>query len=453
MKNVINALQGRTGLVGIHALLLGETMRRELRHSLAGLLAPGYQLSSCRLQRAKFKPGRKLTASFAVQVLPPEGEAPSIRPVEVVWRVAPDAETLVEPPAMEQEAVACGLAAPFRQLQLARPTRQMHLQLAPLDARFPQLVRLCTPAYVTALLQRIDAAPATEQTIICPIRYRPGQRHVLGYASATKPEQPRYFAKLYQSDTGQMFYQMAQWIADLLGRSPVSVAGLRPLAYQSADQVILYRQVDSMTLAEQLRRPTRRTANDLVSVGQALRALHSAQPPVDGPLPTLDLSTEIKTVLRTSEHICCLLPTVGAQIHELIQRAAERLAGLPPEPPTFVHGDMKADHLFVQPAGLTLFDFDACALADPALDLGKFLADLCWWYTTYHQAGFAQAQAAVFLGYGLPVHHPRRQRAWCYAVMALLKMTAHRVPLFAADWATRTRCMVEQAARLQEGCP
>ena len=39
-----------------------------------------------------------------------------------------------------------------------------------------------------------------------------------------------------------------------------------------------------------------------------------------------------------------------------------------------------------------MIDFDTCSLSDPAADIGKFLADLQWWYTLYGQTGVEQAQ-------------------------------------------------------------
>lgn len=448
MKNIVDLLTGREGLGGVHALLMGKTMRQELRKSLTALLADDYQIDSCRLQRAKFKPGRKLTAYFDVPVRRPHGQGTAqVRPLEVVWSTDPPPTTPDPPLALEHEALAYGLMAPFQRLLVNRPAWHMRVQLAPLDPRFPHLMRLCAPSYVTTLLGAIKPEMNDGAATIRVIRYRPGQRHVLGYGQS-QHDQPHYYAKLYQDDEGEKFYHVAHWLADQLEANAAPVGGLRPLVYQATDKVILYPPLVGVTLAEQLRRPTRHTHSALINIGQALRVLHSAQPPFHEQLPQLQLATEIKTVLRTSEHICCLLPAVGAQLNDLLQRAAAALTELPHEPATFVHGDMKADHLFLHATGLTLFDFDACALADPAVDLGKFLADLCWWYSTYQNTDLSQAQAALLQGYGLPLTHPRLQRAWHYAVIALLKMTAHRVPLFASNWATCTGHMIEQSALL-----
>ena len=77
---------------------------------------------------------------------------------------------------------------------------------------------------------------------------------------------------------------------------------------------------------------------------------------------------------------------------------------------------LKSDHLLTTPQGLTLIDFDTCTLTDPALDIGKFLADLEWWFTLQGISGVEEAQAELLKGYlgeGKPDHivHERLARA------------------------------------------
>jgi thiamine kinase-like enzyme len=48
---------------------------------------------------------------------------------------------------------------------------------------------------------------------------------------------------------------------------------------------------------------------------------------------------------------------------------------------------------------LTPIDFDACKLTDPALDIGKFLADLEWWFTSKGISGIDEAHAELLKGY------------------------------------------------------
>jgi aminoglycoside phosphotransferase (APT) family kinase protein len=117
---------------------------------------------------------------------------------------------------------------------------------------------------------------------------------------------------------------------------------------------------------------------------------------------------------------------------------------LPQEPPGFAYGDFKADHLWDTPDGLMLIDFDTCYLFDPAIDLGKFLADLDYLYDGYGHDGVEAAREQFLAGYG-PSAEDRLLRARLYEALVLLKSTVRRVKLFERDWAERTTRLVGKA--------
>jgi len=93
---------------------------------------------------------------------------------------------------------------------------------------------------------------------------------------------------------------------------------------------------------------------------------------------------------------------------------------------------------------MTLIDFDTCYLSDPAIDLGKFLADLQWWYNGYGLDGVAAAQEQFLAGYG-PTTAARLARARLYEALVLTKSTVRRVKLFDRDWASRTERLIGRA--------
>ena len=119
------------------------------------------------------------------------------------------------------------------------------------------------------------------------------------------------------------------------------------------------------------------------------------------------------------------------------------------EPATVVHGDMKADHLLAGPDGVVVLDGDRCALADPALDVGKFLADLRWWSVAGSGFGVADAEAEVLAGYASP--GPRLDRARLYSALMLVKMAGRRVSVARRDWAARTTTLLALAGQALDG--
>jgi aminoglycoside phosphotransferase (APT) family kinase protein len=447
VQSVTEILLGQHGVAGVQELLAGAEAQAILHAALTPQLAADGEPRACRLQRAKFKPGRKLVAYYDVAVRRAAPRDELTRPIAVTW------------------SPVAGAGAPAWDLQI---------KVSPHDAAYPQLPRLVDPAYVRALLAahvpQVAAEHAADSTVTT-VRYRPGQRHVLRFspAGSAAPNDVgggggpdgagTVYAKLYApaqypAAEGQAFCALTRRLADWLEACVPGATVLRPAAYVAEDTTILYPWVEGVPLAD-LQRCCAGGERDqgaprvLAATGAALAALHAAPPAVRGEPAPLPLAGEIAAIGRTCEHIQVLLPAVGRRIRALLAQAAAAYAALPQEDPTFIHGDFKADHVLVAPGPrLTLIDFDACGLGDPAYDTGKFLADLAWAYAACPPGDLVAARDAFLGGYGLPAGHSRLQRAQVVAALILVKIAAHRVKLFDPTWGAQTAALVEQAQAL-----
>ena len=374
----------------------------------------------------------------------------------MTWGSEGDADRHHETPDLAEtqaDAVRRGVAAPFRQLTADLPEWSMHIQVWPLDAHFPQLVRLSDPryardvvagAYAAASEVAPQRAPAT-QYAVASIRYRPGKRHVLRYDPLDTAGRGATFAKLYPSEKGRRVFRVATQAAKWLEEHGEGVSAARPLAHFDEDAVLLYPRVFGESLSKRLRHPSQGVARCLERAGAALHALHHLPQAVAGPLMVHDFAAEIREVERDIAHVPALLPSVGAAIGALLDRARALHERLPQEPPTFTHRDFKCEHLLVTPRGLTLIDFDRCALADPAFDVGKFLADLQFWFTVYNQDGLEKAQEQFLAGYAPGAPGERLIRARLYEAVELVQMTVLRVRLFDHHAARRTERLIGRA--------
>jgi len=186
---------GRAGIPEVRWALRGAAPKRAICAAIQGLLEDGATVGACRLRRVKFKPGRKLTVTYDAWIR--ARNAHVARPVVVVWDcgegVARGEPQLHE---LEAEAVCRGLAAPFRRLQARVPELGASVTVSPLDPKLPQLVRLCDPAYVAAMLAAASAGAPRNAYRVLTIRYRPGERHVLRYEPAQVAPGRAVFAKL-----------------------------------------------------------------------------------------------------------------------------------------------------------------------------------------------------------------------------------------------------------------
>jgi aminoglycoside phosphotransferase (APT) family kinase protein len=449
--DLTSALAGQAGLEGVQSLLLGEPAQAALRATLSRLLDGGATLGALTLQRAKYKPGRHLTAYYAAELV---GFSAGARLVEVSWMPpgGPDRRgAMADLLAAQAEIVQRGLAAPFRALLAEDPAWGLRAQLYPLDAEYPKLARLADPSYVRDLLASEPAVRAGASGYRnTPIRYRPGQRHVLRYDSLDTAERAdeagTLFAKIYNSDKGARTFAVASRVSDWLAQQNNGIGAVHPLAYVAGEGLVLYPRVVGTPLSDLLRDEGPATGEYLRAAGAAIRALHGT-PESLVELQPHSFAKELKGIASASEHVHPLLPSTGAQIKRMLAAAQALHERLPQEPPAFAYGDFKADHLWVTPAGLTLIDFDTCYLSDPAIDLGKFLADIQWWYDAYGLDGVAAAQEQFLAGYGSS-SEGRLQRARLYEALVLTKSTVRRVKLFDRDWAPHTERLIARAAAI-----
>ncbi len=453
-------LSGNAGLAGIQEILSGQSSRRQVRNQVQRMLRPGYGAGPFHLTRAKYKPGRKLLAYFNFLVRDGTGQTSELVHLAVAWQKDLDGSSQAEHwNQLQAEANQSGLMPVQCELWRNLPEREMELKIWPFDPEFPQLVRLGNASYAARLFASLGITDDPDRMpAITPIRYRPGERHVLRY-EIDSPEiasgrSQRLYAKLYSNaqDTAKAF-GIANRVIDWLDANPQGLQGVRPRAMSPQDGVIFYPHAPGIPLSYQLSRSPRWLAAQLRTIGRGLALLHSGPEILQADLKQNTFSKEARVVKRASEHIQVLLPETYNKIIEIVDKAEEGYTHLPQEKPTFTHADFKSDHLLTTPQGLTLIDFDTCTLTDPALDLGKFLADLEWWFTLKGIPGVEGAQAELLKGYvgekqGDQALDERLRRAKFFHVLILVKIVARRVPIFRKEWATTTSRLIERTGQV-----
>lgn len=411
-------------------------------------LAPGELLRGClpstralrwHLLRSKLKPGRKLSAWY--ELMGPRA-ARSWR-VAVTWEAGPAAplpEAMLR--SLDAQARDRGLGTPFTRLWAGSPDHQVHLLLAPLDPAFPHLVRFYDPAYVAGLLDGVLGGAGTGGGFqVQPVRYRPRQRHVLRYTAIASPG-VAVFAKIYHDGTAARLRGLASRLAEPVASGlPAQIA--RPLPTSPDHRAGLWFHAAGRPLWQAL-------CNDPASfpmaavAGAALRAIHDI---ASGPVAAeRGVADEVAAATRASAHITGLLPALGDRLRRLLDGVGERVQGLPAEAPALTHGDAKCDNLLVDRDRLTVIDLDRCGYADPALDIGKFLADLRWWCER-NSLDTETVQALFLAGYG-DCDRARLARARAYEVLFQVKIAARRLGVDDPAWVQRVTGALGRAESL-----
>lgn len=389
----------------------------------------------CTISRSKLKPGSRLTVAAAVH-------APTLRsrPVTAIWGALPAQLTGAPgdpvPPVQVREA--------FTSLRVSAEGGagiDVSVFVSPLDPSFPSLVALHDPEHLADVLRAQGVEVCAPDISVVPLRYRPGQRHVLRLDLAGSGRS--IFAKCYRDDTGAR--AAAAWapVQAALTEWGGPVAPVQPVGYVPADRLMLWEGSSGAVLGEVL-------ATSLAPVrtaGAALRVIHDSGVAAEHRAQRSDPGSETAATLRSCEHVTLLLPERGPALVELATAALRRLDETPSESGHRLHGDYKCDNILTEGDGLRLLDLDRVTVGDPALDLGKMTADLRWWAATRGK-DIGPLMAAFLDGYG-PCPEDRLRRAACYDVLFMLRSIGRRIPLHEPGWAERVDLVL--AATNHEG--
>src|SRR6266508_3416491 len=333
--NQEDILSVKAGVAGIQQVLNGQSSRRQLRSETQRMLRPGYRAGPFHLTRAKFKPERKLSAYFTLPVLDAVGKTGHSVHLAVAWQKNLDGSNHADGwDQLQEEANQSGLMPVQCELWRDNLDQKIKLQVWPFDPEFPHLVRLGNPSYVAGVFASLGIARELKQMpVITPIRYRPGERHVLRYeihSSETVPERgQRLYGKLYSNtqDAARAF-GVANRVVDWLAVNDQDFQGNRPLAMSQEDGVIFYPHAPGIPLSHQLNRSRRWLAAQLQIIGRGLSILHSGPKTLQSGLKQNSFTNEAKVVKRASEHIQVLLPETYDKILDILEKAQAHYSSL-----------------------------------------------------------------------------------------------------------------------------
>jgi aminoglycoside phosphotransferase (APT) family kinase protein len=436
---VAEVVAGHLGAAGVR-----EVVENPFRYGLGELLItclPEVSEPAHRLLRSKFKPGRKLTAYYELSV------AGSPRHCALVWTT--ERSAAVPGPAVgRDDAVDAG---PFVRLSAVSDDGHVSLLVSPADPAMPQLRRLAEPDHLAAVMSRLigRTVPAPRADDVRTIRYRPGERHVLMVRSG--PGRPAVVVKTDRDDSGRRAVPVATALAPLLAARLSGAELAEPLGYVEGDQAALWSQASGAPLSQQLTQTASRAIQLVRLMGQSVRAWHESGQHVPPAVRqqvedagVRDVASELAITRRAGELIAALLPDVWSTYEAVLAEVAEALhAPDSPEDTTLIHGDLKSDNVLVAGGRLRLLDLDRVAVADRALDLGKFLADLSWWCRD--EARASALGAAFRSGYG--AFQPRLwSRTDLIAQVYQLRFAARRCAVHDPSWEAEVTRQVDDAA-------
>ncbi len=320
------------------------------------------------------------------------------------------------------------------------PDLGISVQAFPADDNLPDLALCFNTHPSTPLFEMLQATVRTLYAdqqwdlitaVAEPVRYKPANRCVIRYRLELKhPSQEAcqhevIFGKVYadhkQALSVQQYQQLLyteqehEGLVPLLPR-PLGIIDTLGLTFNEAVQPGRTDNLASNDRWQTLRTGTRAfqpqieqdsngtitrvipPAEELTLTGHALARIHTS---------TLSLNKSAirsgkKEAKRSQERAALIAgknPLHAQEVQRLVQLLSSRLEVLEPDVYRPAHGGFKASQLLFHSHNVFVVDFDGFCLADPALDVGYFLAYLRPSGLWYHRQGtreWFEASAALF---------------------------------------------------------
>lgn len=268
----------------------------------------------------------------------------------------------------------------------AEPAVAIRLSPFPDDPELPLLSRIVDPCRLGPVLadhlatlgvSHLQRRRLVRRCQVTLLRYRPGKRATVMVANGGPPA--RYVVKCYH-DTAKAIAVAADAVglsaaahgpalslAPFLGAAPLGSEGEPVLVHAMVSGSPLDRLVASAGIA-----PTRAFAG----VAQAARAIAELHETTYRATRSRSAVAEVCRFSRRAGRLAVLDPGFAEALTSLAERLHELHHELPPGCAGTVHGDCKPSQFLIGPDRAHLLDLDHVGVADPAVDVGTFLASL-----------------------------------------------------------------------------
>jgi hypothetical protein len=273
----------------------------------------------------------------------------------------------------------------------------------------PRLGGLRVAADPHALAEALGVDDGTRVRVTL-LRYRPGKRATLRIELRGRGAPQTLIGKVYAdgAKAAAVYAETRRLRAALGDDGPVLVGGAEAIV--PAIPMVLWPSIAGTDLESRL---ASRRGPELVTAGAAgLAAVHRAEPVSERLRP---VTAELARFDRRGAGVEQVSPELGVALRSwaaALSACGERMEH--PES-SLVHGDCKPSQFRLTGSGLALLDFDHCGLADPASDVGTFLASL-------RQRSHARLEAPFLDAYTqIAGDDGGRQRAVWYQSVALLR--------------------------------
>jgi len=263
---------------------------------------------------------------------------------------------------------------------------------------------------------------------IFPVRYKPGLHCVIRYTVQTPSGKEKFYGKSFSGNASRLMqtitalHQSSQENPEMpLISSPVAVWPEMEMILQSAvpDGIEFTNFAYDPEYDESVRE------NWMMKAGRALGVFHNNS---TAPSETKTVYDDLTDLHEYTIIMSKVKPDLATKYEEVIQQIITKVDHFKEPKAVASHGAMRTDQFILQGDRLTLIDLDSYCWANPARDIGNFLAYLCWKAIRQpEQAQFVERAGRAFLEGYLTVQDDINEK-WLsvYQAVSLLKIAGRR---------------------------
>ena len=213
---------------------------------------------------------------------------------------------------------------------------------------------------------------------IFPVRYKPSLRCVIRYTVQTPSGKDVFYGKSFSGHAERLMnalmdlHKSSQENEEMpLIYSPVTIWPEMEMILQAAvrDGIEFTQFIYDQKYDESVRESW------MVKAGRALGVFHTNS---TAPGETKTVYDDLQDLNEHTLIIAKVEPELATKYEEVIQQINTKVNHLKEPKPVASHGAMRTDQFLLQGDRLAMIDLDGYCWANPARDLGNFLAYLCW---------------------------------------------------------------------------